>query len=117
MKYQDRRNSFYIGAIIAIIIIGYAGSRFWGFLEGPSINITSPENGATVESPLLFVNADTKYIAFITMNDRQIYIDENGRLSEQLLLQNGYNIISIKATDRFGRKVEKRLELFYKPKE
>ena len=112
-KLSVNRNSFYLGVIVATFILAYTASRFWGFLEGPTIDVVSPQNGLTATSSLLTIEARAKYIAFITLNDRQIYIDEDGRLFEQLLLQSGYNIISIKATDRFGRKTERRLEVYY----
>ena len=102
-----------ITIIVIIIVLGYAYSRSKDLIEGPSINITYPSNGATLSTPLLTITGIALHIAFITLDDRQIFVDENGNLKEQLLLQYGYNIISIKATDRFNRKVEKRLEVTY----
>ena len=48
------------------------------------------------------------------MNDRQMFTDEEGEFSEKLLLSYGYNIITVKAKDRFGRETKKTLELIYK---
>ncbi len=96
---------------LALLVLIFFQSK--EFLAGPSIVITSPQNGATLSSSLLHVDGVAKRVSFITLNDRQIYVDETGKISEELLLQYGYNIISLKATDRFNRKVEKRLELVY----
>lgn len=115
MMLQSAKQYLKIGGIIIIagIVLIYGLFRSRDFLEGPSIVIESPENGATLNQALLSINGQAKHIAFITLNDRQIFVDESGALSEELLLQHGYNVISIKATDRFNRKVEKRLELIY----
>src|SRR5688500_16342132 len=99
--------------VVAAIVILYAYNRFEGFLAGPSIEIDSPPNGSTVNTVLLTLEGIAKQVAFITLNDRQIFVNEEGAIYEQMLLFPGYNIISLKATDRFGRKIEKRLELIY----
>jgi hypothetical protein len=99
--------------VITLTVIFYAIARSKDYLAGPSIMIDSPNNGDTITNPLLLITGKAEHIAFITLNDRQIFVDENGNLREELLLQNGYNIISIKATDRFNRKIEKRLVLIY----
>ena len=95
----------------SLIVLIFFQSR--EFLSGPTIEIRAPSNGATLSTSLIHIEGIAKRVSFITLNDRQIYVDENGKISEELLLQYGYNIISIKATDRFNRKVEKRLELIY----
>ena len=97
---------------IALIVLVFFQSK--EYLEGPTIDIVSPINGSTLTEPLLHIEGVAKRVSFITLNDRQIYVDENGKISEKLLLQNGNNIILIKAVDRFQRKIEKRLEIVYK---
>ena len=41
-------------------------------------------------------------------------VDDQGRFAERLLLAPGYNIITAKAVDRFGKEKEYGLELVYK---
>ena len=48
------------------------------------------------------------------MNDRKIFIDQQGNFKEKILLSYGYNIITMKANDKFGRNTKKKLELIYK---
>lgn len=98
-------------AVLLLFVLVFFQSK--EYLSGPTIVINSPQNGATLSTSLLHIEGVAKRVSFITLNDRQIYVDENGKISEELLLQEGYNIISLKATDRFNRKVEKRLELIY----
>ena len=97
--------------LIALLVLIFHQSK--NLLAGPTISITSPLNGSTLSSSYLQIEGLAKRVSFITLNDRQIYVDEQGNISEQLLLQRGYNIISLKAIDRFNRKVEKRLEIMY----
>lgn len=117
MAIDSSRRILTAGAAITVfLVVGiYAAFRSIDLIEGPSITITSPANGSTIASsyPMVRIEGKAKHIAFITLNDRQIFVDEAGNLAQEILLQNGYNIVSIKATDRFNRKVEKRLELIY----
>jgi len=99
---------------LILFILIFAGFKAKDLVLGPQIIITSPQNGALLTSPLITIEGKALRIAFITLNDRQIFVNEQGTIREQLLLQNGYTILSLKATDRFNRKVEKRLELIYK---
>jgi len=95
----------------AIIGYGLFTSRF--LIEGPIVTIDSPKNGTTETSPLVEIDGTAQNITYITLDDRQIYIDATGHFSEKLLLQPGYSIIKVYAKDRFGRSVTKQLGLVY----
>lgn len=104
--------------IVVIIVIGlgvYAYLQSREYLRGPVITIKEPTNGALSTTPLVAVRGNARHISFLTLNGRQIFTDERGVFSESLLLQDGYNIMTLEAKDRFGRTVEKRLELVYTP--
>ncbi|MEK7567837.1 MAG: hypothetical protein AAB513_02880 [Patescibacteria group bacterium] len=113
---QFNAKKFIIKIVVSIVTIALVILIFFQskeYLEGPIIEIANPINGSSLSDPLLHIEGVAKRVSFITLNDRQIFIDENGKISEKLLLQYGNNVISLKAIDRFQRKVEKRLEIFY----
>jgi len=100
--------------VVVLGIIGYALFNSRLFIEGPQIFIDNPQNGATLgDSALIKIQGRAFNIAYLRINDRQIYTDENSNFSESLLLEPGYNIIQLTAEDKFGRKISKRLELVY----
>jgi hypothetical protein len=45
-------------------------------------------------------------IAYLSLNGRQIYTDTNGYFDEELLLTDGYNIITVAGRDAFDRQTE-----------
>jgi hypothetical protein len=100
--------------IVAGVIVTYAYYKTRDFVRGPIVIITSPVNGATVNDSLMEVTGKAERIAYISLDDRPIFTDENGNFREKLLLYPGYNIISIKASDKFNRSIEKTLEIVYK---
>jgi len=103
-----------IVVLVVFIIIGYTYYKTKDFISGPIITILSPVNGSTLYNALVDIKGTAKNISYISINDRQIFTDEAGFFVEKLLLYPGYNIISIKASDKFERNIEKTLELIYK---
>jgi len=97
--------------LVAIFIVGYSIYQARNLIGGPEINITSPQNGATLTDPFVEIKGTTENIVSISLNDRPIFVDKQGAFSEKILLVSGYNILKVTVKDKFGRSVEKRLEL------
>jgi hypothetical protein len=110
---QNGKAVIKISVIVLIItgIIGYSYYQSRNLINGPQISLTSPSTGATVNEPLVTVKGNAANISFITLNDRQIFIDNEGNFKEDLLLSPGYNVWTIEAKDKFGRVVSKKIEL------
>jgi len=99
--------------IVVTIVASYSYYQFKDLLNGPQIEIFYPENGITLSDPLLEISGKVKNISKITLNDRNIFITEEGNFKEDLLLLYGYNIIEIEAQDRFGKIKKEVLEVVY----
>lgn len=104
-----------IKSILFIFIItatlSYAYYQSKGFIKGPILKISQPQNGISLTEDVLEINGFAKNIAYISLNDRQIFVDEEGNLKEKILLFPGYNIISLSAKDKYERKIEKNIEV------
>jgi hypothetical protein len=113
---RDIHSIFKIGTIclIALLIFGYSAFQAKKIIEGPQISIVSPANGATVHDSLIYVTGIAKNIKEITVNDRTIYIDEQGNFKEKMLLYPGYNIIKLEAKDKFGKEKNKKIDIVLK---
>ncbi|PIR57926.1 MAG: hypothetical protein COU71_01460 [Parcubacteria group bacterium CG10_big_fil_rev_8_21_14_0_10_38_31] len=103
-----------IGFILFTIVAGYSYYEVRDFLAGPKIEIISPKNGVIINKSLIEIHGTAKNISKLFLNDKQIFTDEEGIFSEELLLSLGYNIIEFKAEDRFEREVKQTLEIIYK---
>jgi hypothetical protein len=100
---------FFIGLFALIGIYALFQARF--VLLGPSIKVTTPANGASLPSQVVTVAGKATNIAFISLNDRPIFVDKNGNWSEKLIAPVGLSIMTIRAKDRFGRTTEKQIEV------
>lgn len=116
MEISNTRTYIHTGvmSLLVLAIVGYIFFQTRNVIRGPIITIQTPQNGATLEESLVIIKGVAKNISYISLNDRNIFIDEQGRFQEKLLLSYGYNIMAIKAEDKFGRKTEEILELVYK---
>lgn len=110
--------AFYLKTLIIILCIlvisGYALYRSRALREGPNITLDSPKDGELFNTSEVYISGIAKNIAFISLNDRQIFTDETGRFSEKLLLPYGYTILTLEAKDKFGKMVIKKVEVVYK---
>lgn len=104
-------------ATAAVLIVIYAYLQSREFLRGPQVVITSPADGSVFTESLVTVEGVASNVSIISLNDAPIFIDQSGHFREKLLLQSGYNILTVSAQDRFGKKVRKKLELIYKEPE
>ena len=119
MGFKDREKTrkfmkMGIISLCVVFIIGYSLYEAKKLVTGPNITLTYPLNGATVSDSLLPITGIAKNTTNISLNDKKIYVDEKGNFNEQVLLSYGYNVVSVKAEDKFGRSTEKTLEVIYK---
>lgn len=78
---------------------------------GPRIVLAEELHGMHATTSFLSLSGRAQNSVRTTINGRDIFIDENEHFEEELLLGDGYTIITLTAEDRFGRKTTKTLEL------
>lgn len=114
-RYETKKNiRMIVVALLALLVVGYTLYEVQRIVMGPKIIIDSPKNGITVSTSTLEISGTTKNINDISLDDRKIFVDEKGDFDETLLLSPGYNVIDMKASDKFGKMTEKILEVIYK---
>lgn len=99
--------------VFALFIGGYSYFQARKLIGGPKIVIESPAQGSEVKESLIEIKGTASNIKDISLNDRPIFIDEQGHFSEKLMVPPGLDILTMKAQDRFGRKTQATLELYY----
>lgn len=97
--------------IFFIFIILYAFFGAKDLILGIKIKKVSITDGATVEEGILGITGVAKGAVNLTVNDREITIDQKGNFDDTVALLPGYNIITIKALDKFGYTDEKNYKL------
>jgi hypothetical protein len=105
--------------IFFLLIIIYAFFRSKDLIFGVQIrkveiNGLPAQNGATMISNILEITGIAKNAIDLTLDGREISVDQQGDFDETIALLPGYNIINIKAKDKFGNVDEKNYQLMYK---
>ncbi len=113
MSNPRKKLKFGLGMAVGILLIIYALFQSKNLLQGPIITITGPKNGATLTEKIVKVTGSARNIAYINLNDHQIFVDENGNFSETLIAPYGYSVIKLSARDKFGETEEKTIMVNY----
>lgn len=98
--------------LVAVVGVSYFLFQARFMVLGPMLEITYPQNGALVASSIVDIEGRAKNIAWISLNGRQIFTDEDGHWSERMVVSPGTSIMTVKTKDRFGRETEKSVQIF-----
>jgi hypothetical protein len=92
---------------IALLIAAGVWYAFWQgrhLITGPNVSII--EGPGLVESDrVVFIRGVAENATALYLNGRAIAVDQQGAFMEGVILENGYSVVSIDVTDRYGRKV------------
>lgn len=97
--------TIFISGFFVVIIVGYALFSARHLLAGPVIEIQYPHDGDVLSSNFLEIRGVTENLNYVSLNDRQIFIDSDGNFKEKLLLYPGVTIIKLYGKDKFNRDI------------
>ncbi|OHA89811.1 MAG: hypothetical protein A3C70_00965 [Candidatus Zambryskibacteria bacterium RIFCSPHIGHO2_02_FULL_43_14] len=103
------KHAFFIILFILLIVYFLYQARF--LILGPQVWIDNPQNDEIVEGSIIIMEGRSSNIAWISLNDRQIFTDEYGKWSEKLIVSPGLSIMTVKARDRFGRETKESVRI------
>lgn len=92
-----------------IIIFGFYRSK--DLIFGVKIRNVNIINGSTTTADTLNITGNARNAIKISINGREISVNNQGDFDETIALLSGYNIINIKAEDKFGASDEKNYQL------
>lgn len=92
-----------------VLIAGYGLFEARRIIAGPELAIDSPIDGSATSTSLVTVSGRVKNISFLTINGHAASADEQGRFVYRYSPPVGYTVATVSATDRFGRRAEKRV--------
>lgn len=114
--YRDIRKQiriFFILGILAISII-YIAFRAYPLISGPAILLYSPYDGDIVASTTFELSGQVTRAKEITVQGKPITIDTEGRFTETLIATAPHTIITVQATDSYGKHITKTITVIPK---
>src|ERR1035437_5335444 len=105
-------------SVFFLLIIIYALVRSQDLISGVKIrNVTinglPVQSGAKMAESVINITGNAKNAINLTLDGREISVDQQGNFNETIILLPGYNVIDIKARDKFGKSDEKNYKLMY----
>lgn len=97
-------SAFLIGLVV---LGGYGLFEARRLLEGPQITISSPKDGSALSASAMVVTGTAHNVSFLTLNEKPAFTDESGYFAITLSPPPGYTVVTVAATDRFGRRASK----------
>ena len=97
-----------------LLLISYGIFNALNLIIGPTIEIFSPAKDIETTENVIDIKGRAENVAFISLNEKPIFVDKEGLFDEKLLLSPGSNIIEIRARDRFKKEILKTINIYYK---
>ena len=106
------RKTAIIIAVVLIVVYGMFNAR--NIIIGPEIEIISPNPESETTENLVIIRGVAKNVTFLSLNNRAIFMDQEGNFKEKLLLSPGFNIIRLYGRDRFKQETTEEFKIYYK---
>jgi cytoskeletal protein RodZ len=98
------RLTFVVGvAMVIIVVLGYLGFQYIGFVSPPRLEVFEPREGQVVKVDSIKVSGQTNPDAVVKANNQPILVNEDGAFSADINIFEGTSEIVIKATSRSGK--------------
>lgn len=90
-------------AIVLVLLLGYGLKEAWPLLSGPTLALSSPQNGESFQNSFITISGTAVHTQSVSLDGNPLLTDQNGHFSTTLTLPQGGAILTLTATDRFGR--------------
>ncbi|OGI94458.1 hypothetical protein A3A03_02790 [Candidatus Nomurabacteria bacterium RIFCSPLOWO2_01_FULL_40_18] len=101
--------------IFFLLIVIYALFGSHNLISGVKIKNVNITDGTKIANAVQEITGNAKNAINLTLNGRAIPINQASDFKETIVLLPGYNIITIKAQDKFGETDEKNYKLIFQP--
>ncbi len=84
------------------IVFGYLWHQLSYLIYPPNLEITQPASDITVSSKIIELSGNTDPDVNLTINGKEVYVNQEGEFKSEISLDSGLNILRIKVKDKFG---------------
>ena len=91
-----------LGGGLCLFFIAFFAVRLAGFVGAPPLEIVSPPDGVLLHKPYVVVSGRGERESRLTLNGREITMDEAGNFDEEMELLTGVNTLEFYLENRFG---------------
>jgi hypothetical protein len=100
-------------SVALLVLFGYGLIEAAPLVRGPSLALSVSQDASTTPS-VVTISGTAARVTELTLNGAPLLPDESGAYSKVIVLPRGGSILSLTASDRFGRSITKQ-ETVYVP--
>ncbi len=108
MTFSLFRTIFFI-IIVSAIVYGVWEAR--ALIDGPSLLLSSPTQGAVSRNGFIIVSGKVARVNALAINGLTVLPDANGHFTRTFVFPRGEDILQVTVTDQFGRSVTKTRDI------
>jgi hypothetical protein len=112
---KHKNAKWWIGAGSFILL--FAGIGTFAYMKMDfilkGVQIEAVIDHTNTASSLIQIKGNAKNAVYLSLNGREIFIDENGMFTEPVVLLPGLGVVTLEAQDKFGKSSEKKFEIVY----
>lgn len=90
--------------VVLFALFAYGAVEARPLLVGPTLTLESPTEGASYKDGVVVIEGRATRATTLTLNGAPVSSDQEGRFSTALAFPAGGSILTLRATDRFGRR-------------
>lgn len=99
--------------LLVVVIIGYGIWISRDLLFGITMRVSGIEDGTSVTAPILELSGVARHANAVTLDGRPVAMNEHGDWADAIALLPGYNVVTVAATDKFGRTIAHSYRVYY----
>jgi hypothetical protein len=100
-------------SVLFLFIIIYAFFNSRDLIFGVKIKNVNITDGQKITDNTINITGNAEHAIELTINGREISMDQQGNFNETIALFSGYNVIDIRAIDKFKKSDEKIYKLMH----
>lgn len=101
----------WVGIVLGVCVMGLVFHNTHDVLFGTRLSLPSLKDGAVYNDAYVPIKGRTRSPQLLTINDRPITLTKDGYFNEAVILSEGYNTVSVRLVDRFGKTQERTYHL------
>lgn len=98
-------------ALSALGVIFYILFHMQNIFTGPKLTVINPVVDGLAKTNLITISGSAERAESVFVNDNKVPLNEKYEFSLPLLLLSGYNAITVRATDRFGKESIRKISI------
>lgn len=99
---QKRKFQRVTFGVAGILMAAFIGIKIYPIIHGPAIHVATLSDGQSITDPMIRISGKAKFTKDLFVNGVPLATAPDGTFDQHLVLNPGYNVLTLEGADRFG---------------